>query len=307
MTDNAVSLPAAEVQLSQLFQDPVHQPFLWEGGQAAAVLVHGFPGTAAELRPLGDVLHRIGWTVEGMLLPGFGPQIDTLADRKVTEWLAAVRKSIARLKRKHHPVIVIGFSMGAGLALSAAVNERADGLVLLAPFWKLKGPFWRIASLIRLITPTVKPFRLFRLDFSSPDVRKGMSSFLPNLDLEDPSVQEGIRNFSIPLRIFDQVRQVGQAAEQAAPLASMPTLVVQGRSDQLVTPQLTCELMAKLPGLVDYREVDAAHDLLDPQQSQWHEIEQAVLEFARELEREAGRGGLKEAGESTAIRELVKS
>ena len=59
------------------YQGPEHEPFFWEAGEPAALLVHGFPGTPAEMRPLGEVLHEAGWTVHGVLLPGFGPQIQT--------------------------------------------------------------------------------------------------------------------------------------------------------------------------------------------------------------------------------------
>ena len=63
------------------FQGDEHQPFHWNGGQPAALLVHGFPGTPAEMRPLGTALHQAGWTVYGPLLPGFGPDIVTLFER----------------------------------------------------------------------------------------------------------------------------------------------------------------------------------------------------------------------------------
>ena len=57
------------------FTDPRHAPFTLEGGQPAAVLVHGFPGTALEMRQVGESLNRAGWTVRGLCLPGFGPEL----------------------------------------------------------------------------------------------------------------------------------------------------------------------------------------------------------------------------------------
>ncbi len=57
-----------------LFQGEEHQPFHWVAGPPAALLVHGFPGTPAELRPLGQALYEAGWTVSAPLLPGFGPR-----------------------------------------------------------------------------------------------------------------------------------------------------------------------------------------------------------------------------------------
>ncbi|MGV2435662.1 MAG UNVERIFIED_CONTAM: hypothetical protein LVT10_12975 [Anaerolineae bacterium] len=52
------------------FQGQEHLPFTLEGsGKTAALLVHGFPGSAAEMRPIGDILHAQGITARGVLLP----------------------------------------------------------------------------------------------------------------------------------------------------------------------------------------------------------------------------------------------
>jgi hypothetical protein len=63
---------------SKLFLDEEHKLFNWAGGQPAALVLHGFPSRQAELRPLGTSLHRAGWMVPGLLLPGLGPEIETL-------------------------------------------------------------------------------------------------------------------------------------------------------------------------------------------------------------------------------------
>lgn len=55
------------LKISELFQEKEFEPFKWPGGEPAALLVHGFPGTPAELRSLGKSLHLSGWTVEGLL------------------------------------------------------------------------------------------------------------------------------------------------------------------------------------------------------------------------------------------------
>ncbi len=54
------------------FDAPEHQPFFWRSGEAAILMVHGFPGTPKEVRPLARQLYGEGWTVQGLLLPGFG-------------------------------------------------------------------------------------------------------------------------------------------------------------------------------------------------------------------------------------------
>ena len=43
---------------------PGAESYYWEGNnQRAVLLVHGFTGTPAELRELGETLHQHGYTV----------------------------------------------------------------------------------------------------------------------------------------------------------------------------------------------------------------------------------------------------
>lgn len=273
------------MNLAQVFQSPEHQSFHLEGGQPAALLLHGFPGTPAETRPLAEALHRAGWTVHGLLLPGFGPELETLGQRRHDDWVAATVQATGALQQRHHrPILLAGFSMGAAVAMLAAAYRRPQGLALLAPFAGQMGGIATALPVMRRLMPTIRPFRLFRPDFENPGVRSGMANFLPGLDLDDPRVQQDIHNLAIPTSILDEVRLVGQAAWRAAPAVTTPTLLVQGANDMVVRPSSTLKLAARLAGPVQYLEAPAAHDLLDGDKPAWPAIEAAVLAFARELE-----------------------
>jgi esterase/lipase len=57
-----------------------------DGGDHAALLIHGFPGTPAEMLPLGTVLREAGWTVHGMIYRDkFSTKLEliTFIERKV--------------------------------------------------------------------------------------------------------------------------------------------------------------------------------------------------------------------------------
>lgn len=272
------------MNLAQAFADPEHQTFLWQGGEAAALLIHGFPGTPHEVRPLAESLHRAGWTVQGLLLPGFGPEIETLAKRRHTEWVAAAAEALAGLQRRHRPTLLVGFSMGAAVSMAAAARQRPDGLALMAPFWKVAGLAAAIFPVMRRIFPVIQPFRLFKVDFNNPEMRKGIDNFLPGLDLDDPAVQQAVRELTVPVSIMEEVRQVGQLASRSAPTLRVPTLVVQGKDDPVVRPPWTQELVQRLPGPVWYREVAAGHNLLDPAAPAWPAVEGHVLSFAASLQ-----------------------
>jgi carboxylesterase len=276
-------MTASTLSFSRFFQGPEHQPFRLEGGQATALLVHGFPGSPAEMRPLGEALHAAGWTVEGLLLPGFGPQMDTLLERRYPEWLEAVRTSLQALRASHRPLLLAGFSMGAALSLAAAAECQPDGLLLMAPFWKLSGPLWGVLPLLRRVFPSIRPFRLLKMDFNDPRVRKGMADFMPGVDLDDPEVQRAVRDFTFPVGSLVEVRNAGRGAWTAAERVGCPALVLQGTRDMLVRPAFTQRLLERMPVRPEYRELKAAHDLPDVRAPAWPEVRAAALEFANRL------------------------
>ncbi len=266
-----------------LFSEPEHLPFFHEGGTPAALLVHGFPGTPAEMRPLATLLQARGWTVQGLLLPGFGPDLNTLFTRRYTEWQSAVEAAIKTLRTGHGPVVLIGFSLGGALALSAAAAAPVDRLVLLAPFWRLgnglQAAIWRV---LRFFFPVFQPFR--KANFANPQLRHAVLGLFPDLDMDDPASRETLRSLRVPASLVDQVRQVGLAAWRAAPQVAAPTLIVQGQADETVRPAHTRKLSGRIPGPVEYREVAAGHALLDTDEAGWEAVSDLVLDYLGEIE-----------------------
>jgi pimeloyl-ACP methyl ester carboxylesterase len=155
--------------------------------------------------------------------------------------------------------------------------------VLFAPFWNLNHVLWQLLPALKYIFPTIRPFGLMKMDFSNPEVRDGIHNFMPGADLDNPQVQQAIRELQIPVGVFDQIRTAGQKAYQSAPNLDVPTLVFQGSEDDLVRPEMTQQLVQRMKGQVIYTQVQGKHNLLDPHSSVWPKIENAVLEFTRKL------------------------
>ncbi len=268
------------------FQGAEHAPFYLQGSQpAAALLVHGFPGTPAEMRPLAETLHAHGWTAQSILLPGFGAQMETILDKQVSDWVAAVREPLVALRHDHDVVIVIGYSLGGALALQAAAADVPDGLVLLAPFWQLDHWLWKLLPAFKQVFNGVQPFRLFKPDFTNLEVRAGIRNFLPDADLDDPQVQQAIRDFRLPLSLFEQIYRAGHSAHRLAPTlpSSLPVLVLQGTDDDLVRPHLTRRWLKRLNSSVQYLEVPGKHDLPKTDSVSWLQVQTAVVRFAQHL------------------------
>ncbi len=266
------------------FQDRKHERFFLTGGRTGALMVHGFPGTPAEMRPLAESLHGAGLTVEGLLLPGFGAQIESLHLRHHREWIEAVTGAMKKLRESCDRVILVGYSMGAAISLNVACEEAPpDGLLMLAPFWQL-GERWQqpIWPLIRMVVRDFKPFE--KADLSDPRVRSDLANFMPDADFDDPETVGFIRGISLPISLLDQVRSVGLAAWRVAGKVRTPAVIVQGTDDEIVPPARTRRLARRLNSDLEYHEIPADHHLIRPQQNAFGRVEEIALDFARRFQ-----------------------
>jgi carboxylesterase len=269
---------------SKPFSEPEHEAFFWQGGNKAALLIHGFPGTPAEMRALGLLFKDAGWTVHAPLLPGFGPDIESLHLRSFHEWLNAGREAYARLRRDHETILLAGNSMGGAIALVLAAENTPAGLVLIAPFLRFATRWHDLLwPVLRRMTRQIKPFE--RADFSAPEMRRLLRRMLKDADPQDPEVQRFVRAIAVPIRAIDQVREIGRAALSAAPGVRASTLILQGWRDPVALPKLTRALRRRLRANPVYLELEAGHDLVEPDCAAWPEVTREVLNFAAALKR----------------------
>lgn len=91
------------------------------------LLLHGFAGSPAELRPLGGALASRGFSSQAPLLPGHGENLQAMQEVQLQDWLDAVSLTYERLHSDDSPVAVIGFCLGGALAvrLAGQLNPRA--------------------------------------------------------------------------------------------------------------------------------------------------------------------------------------
>ena len=271
-------MPNDAIRSLNLFSEPVHQPFKLQGGGPAALLIHGFMGSPAEMKPLARALNGAGWTVEGLRLPGFADQIDTLFEQRALDWRSATVEAVETLRASHQPVIILGYSMGAAVALAAASQTKADALILIAPFWKVGNRLHRLIwQALKRIFPNPRPFK--KADFSDKRQGEFVGGLLPELDLTDPEVQDVLRNLRVPTRFVDQIFRIGKAGEAAASELQLPALFIQGRADQAIEPARTRQLISRYGGPVTYHEIDGDHGLVAAENPAFQQLLTATLAF----------------------------
>jgi esterase/lipase len=258
-----------------------HEPFLWRAGGNAALLVHGFPGSPREIMALARPLYGSGWTVQGILLPGFASDFDRLGSVRNDDWLRAVESALISLSNDYAKIVLVGNSMGAALSLQiAAIHpELVAGLILFAPFWRVASRLIdNLAPTIGPLIPDLRPFA--RANFSNVDTRNSVRTFLEDADLDDPEVQQQVRGLRLPVSALLQVRDAGKRGYTASPHVRAPVLICQGTRDLLATPPLTHQLAARLPNLVGYVEVDSDHELAHMRHLSEHSVLSLLPIFA---------------------------
>lgn len=132
------------------FTAEVCQPFFMEGGDHAVLLIHGFTGSASHMRLIGEGLHRQGFTVKGINLPGHAESMEAMGKTGWQDWLGAAREAVTELKARYPRVSVVGLSMGGVITLLLAEEMQLTACApisapmavqnKLMPFAKLAAP-----------------------------------------------------------------------------------------------------------------------------------------------------------------------
>ncbi|MBK7902357.1 MAG: alpha/beta fold hydrolase [Proteobacteria bacterium] len=107
------------------------------------LLLHGLTDSPYSLRSIGQALAARGYRVVGLRLPGHGVAPAGLLSFEVEDLEAATRLAMRDLRAslgESKPIHMIGYSNGAALAVSYALDARTDatlprpaGLVLISP------------------------------------------------------------------------------------------------------------------------------------------------------------------------------
>ena len=121
--------------LARPFAAPA-QPELTGGRRIGVLLVHGFSGSPASMRPWGEFLSSRGYAVEVPRLPGHGTQWRDLNKVSWTDWYDEAERAFDRLRQECEAVVVCGLSMGGSVALRLAEERgpQVAGVVLVNAF-----------------------------------------------------------------------------------------------------------------------------------------------------------------------------
>lgn len=191
------------------------EPFLLPGGRQGVLLIHGFTGSPAEMRLLGEHLNREGYTVLAPRLSGHGTSAADMAKTAWPHWYGAVEDGYHILRNLCDRIHVVGLSMGGLMALKLAAEYPVGRLVSLA------APIY--INERRL--PLLPLYRLFRN--YAPKKRKKMEV--------DP--QYNIGYDETPLASLSSLLSLIKQVDSLLPSVTVPVLIIQSKNEHTVRPE----------------------------------------------------------------------
>ncbi|MEM1265291.1 MAG: alpha/beta fold hydrolase [Pseudomonadota bacterium] len=216
-----------------------------ERPRAILLALHGF-GDAAHLTfaPAARAWTERGITTYAYDQRGFGQNPSRRDWPGPARLVADLRDAALALRARHPdvPLVVIGHSMGGGVALSAADGLPADGVVLAAPAIAGQAeinPFLRIGA---FALRTLLPERRFTGD--------GVVSLLPTDNIEMLRfVARHPLSFGDPTgRELLGLVLLSDRAAATAPRVTLPTLTLIGARDEVIRPAAISRIQETIGG-----------------------------------------------------------
>jgi esterase/lipase len=100
----------------------------------AILLVHGLGDSPYSFKDIATHLAQQGYLVRTILLPGHGSRVGDLIQPSLEDWQGVVAHHTKLLKQEYDSVWLGGYSTGANLVTSQAINDpKISGLLLFSP------------------------------------------------------------------------------------------------------------------------------------------------------------------------------
>ncbi len=230
--------------------------------------LHGFTGSPAEMRPLGEYLATLGFAVEGPLLPKHGGMPHELKGATWRSWVACAHDALNGLAGRCSQVFIAGLSMGGLIALHLAASEchRATcngkpsplhGIIVMAAPTSVNDSRTRLVRFARYFVPYYYPLK--GANFGDPNFRAGIRQRLgvnnDELDLDDPRVQKQIvESVRIPVGAIHELLELNRLVMRELPHVTTPALFIQGRKDRVIAMD-SADVIASRIGSKDKRVV----------------------------------------------------
>ncbi|MFE0503860.1 alpha/beta hydrolase [Peribacillus butanolivorans] len=241
----------------------LQQPFTFEGGKRAVLLLHGFTGNSADVRMLGRYLEKQGYTCHAPHYKGHGVPPEELVKTGPADWWKDVMMAYDFLKSKgHEEIAVAGLSLGGVFSLKLGYTVPIKGIVSMCAPMYIK---------------------------SEEMMYKGVLEYAREFKKYEGKTQEQIeqemdRFADKPMNTLKALQELITDVREHVDHIYTPTFVVQGRHDDVINPKsadIIYEAIESPVKQIKWYEESGHIITLDKERNQLHED---VFEFLESLD-----------------------
>jgi len=243
-------------------------------GPTALLLIHGFADTPRIWKRMADGLASSGsLTCNAMRLPGSGQTAAQTRTQSLALWRQAIDKELDGLCASHTNVWIVGHSLGAALAIDAALrHDTISGVAAFAPMIKVSNrrspllppaAWFRIASVALCLSPT------FESCFSAE-----------NAAVDDPSFTY-MRDRFIPFCVYRGLFELIRSNRKRAARLQCPVFAATAEYDAVVDTPAALRWLSCCPGSKRIRALKGIGHVI-PLEIGWQSITDDLASFIRE-------------------------
>ena len=225
------------------------QPFLFQEGKRAVLLLHGFTGTSADVRMLGRYLQKKGYTCYAPQYKGHGVPPEELIHTGPEDWWQDVLDAYDHLKTLgYDDIAVAGLSLGGVFSLKLGYTLPIKGII-----------------------PMCAPMHIKSEETMYQGVLAYAEEYKRRERKSDEQIAREMERFKqTPMTTLKALQQLLQDVRNNIDMIYTPTFVVQARHDEMIDTE---------SATIIYNEVEAENKNL-----KWYENSTHVITLGKEKE-----------------------
>lgn len=239
------------------------QPFTFEAGERAVLLLHGFTGHSADVRMLGRFLQKHGYTSHAPIYPGHGQTPTEILQTNPSMWWERVVSAYEYLRKLgYDKIAVAGLSLGGVFSLKLGYTVPITGIITMC------APMIEKTNEERM-----KPFLYYVRQYE--EAKKTNEQDIQN---KVASIKKNERSF------FQKNNELFQEVKQQLDLIYAPILIAQASVDPVIDEK-SAEVI--LHGVSSYQKYIRYYDngthalTLSPAKEELHAD---IVKFLNELD-----------------------
>jgi carboxylesterase len=235
-----------------------------EGDRKGVLLIHGLTGAPAEMKAVGRVLHRQGFSLYAPLLAGHGGTEADLLKTGWRDWVASAKAAYLDFAQEVDEVYVAGICAGGAIGLElCAAFPQIRGAAVYSMLFEYDG--WnmpRITTGAPLIQAVANLPLLRSLSFVQPHPYGLKDERLRGL--AENALQALIPGAldRMPLGCMHQLYRLARHVEKIAPTIEAPVLIAHAEEDDMANPRNAYRLQRALGGFSEVVMLEDSYHMI---------------------------------------------